>query len=497
MGRLLRLSSDLRIYFDQCSDGLPKKNPAGQKAPWSSTTKGMPKKTPPPPPFLVPAVIEALRDSEKYGHLTKLKPGEADVFCARDVCVNGGIIITSDSDLLVHDLGPAGSVIFFDDIEIDKDAEALAALSFRPLTICKSLKIKAADGLSRLAHELSLDHHITLEQAVENTKSEPGEFFVEFTTQYTSAEVVSHTVTEDDINLDPRISEIALQCLVRSAAETSQNIDLVMHLPFLFDSPLRTSAWEASKPTRQLAYGILLSRKDGQDPTPCVSEYRRLQVKSSGMQIDIPQSSAALDQEATSLIDTLTKTRDIVGDKPALWIILSIYQDILSTLDQDKTRPLSLELLLQDARGILYQHSWDFMHFLAQAQATYYSLRMVQQVIQFKRRQKGHLSSTISKLGVHLLGLPNLQHFPAPRDFLSLFQSAREEDGLSVLTKLCSDSSEILGQIERIQNPQPDTTKRKGGRGNRGTKRKSTAHGGDNRDRPASRNPFSVLEADE
>lgn len=504
INRLLGLSSDLRIYFDQCPDGLPPKHkPSGHQESWSSKTRNMPKKRPPYPPFLVPAVLEALRDSTKYGPLTRVKPGEADVFCAQHVSQKGGIILTSDSDLLVHDLGQDGGVIFYTDVEIDLDSKTLTALLYRPSSLCKNLKIDTTNGISRLAHALSLDYHTTLEQAVESTSAVPDESYPRFTDQYTAAEVISHPEIGDDILLDPRTSEISLQCLVGCAAGDSAGSDLAMHLPFLTDSQSRISAWEASRPTRELAYGILLSPRyeQKQDSLPSVHEYRRLQVASSGVLVDIPTTASGLDQQATKLIDTLTRIRAAVGDTPVVWIILSIHQDTVSTLAQGKPRPLSLELLLQDAQGTLQQHSWDFVHFLAQAQATYYSARMVQQIIDFKRQKtnKGNLSPTILQLGVHLRGLPNLKDFPTLKDFLPLLRSVREGEGLSVLAKLCGDdddSEEIARQIANIQNPKLEGSKRKGKtRGDRGTKRKSTtSHGGDDRAKAsASRNPFSVL----
>lgn len=450
---------------------------------------------------MVPAVLEALRHSPQYSPLTKLRPGEADVFCAQHVFKAGGIILTSDSDLLVHELGQDGSVIFFTDVEIEPDSKSLTALSYRPSSICKSLKLDAIDGFSRLAHVLASDHHITLEQAVESTRTEADASYRIFTEQYTAAEVISHPEIGDDILLDPRTSEIFLQCLVGCAAHASRECDLAMHLPFLTDSPLRTSAWEASKPTRELAYGILLYPKYApkQDSLPSISEYRRLQVVSSGTRVDIPPTASALDQQATKLMATLTRIRETAGDTPTVWVVLSIYEDIVSTLSQGKIRPLSLDLLLQDAKGTLQQQSWDYVHLLAQLQATCYSVRMIQQIIEFKRQQKnkGDLSPVILQLGVHLRGLPKLRDFPTLKNFLSLLQSVRDGQGMSVLAELCGgdETEDIARQIARILNPQPEG-KRKGNRGNRGTKRKSTtSQGGEDRAKAVSRNPFSVLGA--
>ena len=81
----------------------------------------------PKPPFLVPAVIEALRNSQDWAPLIQVVPGEADTYCAQDVRQNGGIVLTSDSDLLVQDLGADGRVSFFWDVEYISSAARVRA----------------------------------------------------------------------------------------------------------------------------------------------------------------------------------------------------------------------------------------------------------------------------------------------------------------------------------------------------------------------------------
>lgn len=67
----------------------------------------------------MPATIETIRVS-KFGAVLSLVPGEADEWCARDCRAEGGFALTSDSDLLLYDLGLHGSVVFFSDCEIGK-----------------------------------------------------------------------------------------------------------------------------------------------------------------------------------------------------------------------------------------------------------------------------------------------------------------------------------------------------------------------------------------
>ena len=79
--------------------------------------------------------------------------GKADAFCALVASKRGCLILTGDSDLLIHDLG-LGAVVFLNDVELHKegDIENLSARMFKPQQIARRLEI---DSISRLAYELS------------------------------------------------------------------------------------------------------------------------------------------------------------------------------------------------------------------------------------------------------------------------------------------------------------------------------------------------------
>ncbi|KAK3318400.1 XPG domain containing-domain-containing protein [Apodospora peruviana] len=496
INRLLKLSQNLRVYYEDCPAGIPTESPSTKRAySWGAFSKGTLTKTPPPPPFLVPAIIDALCNSARYASLTTVKPGEADVFCAGHVREHGGTVLTSDSDLLVYDLGSDSSVIFFSDIEINTASDVLTALSFRPSDICKRLSIKSANGLRRLAFEIVLDCHQTLEQAAERTRREAGtqsfpRDYSKFLEQYFTP--VTASITEN-LSLDPRMSELVLQCIYKPTEQAANNSELAMHLPFLLDSPLRTSAWEASKPIRQLVYGLVVSLKERQrGPSPSVSEYRRLQTPTRGTRIDVPHPASVFEQQVAAFLDVLSRIGSSVSDQMIIWTIVAIHQDILLALHQGKTNPLSLELLRQGAVGTLNDHSWDFLHFLAQVQATYYSLRMLRQSVDFTTNRGGSLSDTMAKLGLQISTLPQLADFPSAKTFAGLLDTVKEAGGLSCLAALSSDYKGIVRQIEAIQAPPQDPIQEK----YKAPKRKiNTEHGW--RAGTSPRNPFGVLPVSE
>ncbi|KAF5661837.1 hypothetical protein FHETE_8243 [Fusarium heterosporum] len=118
-----------------------------------------------PPSFHVPAIIDALRSS-RYAKFVHLVPGEADTYCAQHVSESSGTVLTSDSDLLVHDLGK-GSVVFLRDVYLDEQSH-LACASFSPTFICEKLKLASSAEICRFAYERKCSPHSTLPQLLQD-----------------------------------------------------------------------------------------------------------------------------------------------------------------------------------------------------------------------------------------------------------------------------------------------------------------------------------------
>ncbi|KAK4126280.1 hypothetical protein N657DRAFT_679239 [Parathielavia appendiculata] len=498
--RLIKSYRDLIRYHSAFPAGVPKANPRHAidaivelfPSAWSTEKQAKP----PPPAFLVPAVIDALRDSPESGFPVKLVPGEADGFCAQHVRQHGGTVITSDSDLLVHELGEAGGVVFFADIDADIQNQKLIAPQYRPVDLCRRLSLKPERGLQQLAFEVSRDPHLTVQQAVERVKrneavSAFGVEYSDFIEQYLSPEVASELEKDPITKLDPRISELVLRSLrisgvvtpaagINPAAQDRNEHSLEMYLPFLLDCPSRTSAWEASKPVRELAYAALQSIRGSN--IPFVSEMRRLQSVSSGLKVDIPPISE-IDELSATLLALLSRIEADLSRPELIWIVLAIYQDITMAIKRGRGYALSLEVLGQDAKGRLDPCSWDGLHFLAQIQATYYSLRMLRQILDFSAYHIEPPSTTMSELAKSLSRLPPWPDFPSPRNFAESITLVREAGGLSCLKNLCEDYEDIISNIVAIQKPESNKTSKK---------RKAVAPA-EEKVKPRSSNPFDLL----
>jgi hypothetical protein len=123
--------------------------------------------------FLVPAVLESLVASTQYRDITEVVPGEADLYCAKYLKQNGGIIFTGDSDLLVHDLGADGAVSLFRDVEFPSidNFDTLCTKLFQQSTIVDRLALPKSHGLHALAFEMTMDNHCTFPKLLAQAKS--------------------------------------------------------------------------------------------------------------------------------------------------------------------------------------------------------------------------------------------------------------------------------------------------------------------------------------
>lgn len=476
--RLLDLSKGLRSYFALHPSGVPNGGSAAkEQVPIllsGPSAVGVSSKKLPTPSFLVPAVLEALCAVETYALLIKLVPGEADIFCARHVSSSGGMVITSDSDLLVHNLGPSGSVSFFGSVEFKTHSgvEVATAAEYSNFLICQRLSCPPDKGLSSLAFQVNIDPQVTLQRAIlrakeqANSEANVSEYAV-FIAQYLAPEIMDH-VSLHPISgylLDPRVSELVLALLLprRSPSpgvpenSTHRNPDAAMYLPFLTDSPARTSAWEISTPLRGLAYAVgrLLTTR----PISAVVEYRRLQSLPGGTRVEIPRASE-LEQQSTGFIDNLVKIDACVAEPELRWIVLALHQDIVWSQAHGKASVLSLDMLQANASGTLDIGSWDFVHLHAQVQGIYYSLRMLEQVCDFVAHDHP-LPDSVCKVRREIGHLSILHDFPSISEFAVLFKRVRAGVDLAAFVATLGMSEDVAVRVRSILSPPPKNGKRK------------------------------------
>lgn len=471
----------------------------------------------PPLPFLVPAIIEALADSS-YADVVEVVPGEADPFCARFAKEHGSIVLTGDSDLLVHDVGDKGSVAFFKDFLQDDETSEVSSLIYQQAVIAERLGLPSPNGLQYLAFEMHMEGHGSFKQLVAQAKLKRSSLdhptaFAEFIREYES--IKSNPKTDDSgmtetlqilRKLDPRISEYVLQFtslarITRYSPFEQTPKDIHVFLPFIVDCPVRTNSWEISTPSRQLAYGLINLIVPDPDQRSSVFEHRRLesrrdqsQSKSKGLEVLLPAISN-IPSECTSFLNTIGAIAEKLPShsSPDYWLAVAVFQEL--EWAHLHAKPSLTEIVIQEVKGDKKNEnqylSWNMVHFLGHIQASLYSMRTLGQITRLvivyaNRDVPAEILALHQKLG----SLPKLSAMPSYGDFLSLIDKIHELAMVKSCKELLLQDSIKEAQVAASAGAEAKTEGKK-------SKRKRTKSGTKEKtERKKSSNPFALLEGD-
>jgi hypothetical protein len=450
LDRVQKSTIQLIRLFSKCPYGLPIQieSPKALDRTALFDVSGQPaqqKHFPLQPPFLVPSIIDALKASDKYRDLVQLVPGEADEYCARHAFkATPACILTSDSDLLVHDLPEGTGVVFLRDI-YTADDNALSCALFTQSEISAQFEVSC----TRLAYERERLPQATLNQlrriCLEETPDDI--LFRRFCQQYVQTEEGSRKMPLSSQYLDPRLSEVVYQLSDRSGPQPD------MFLPMLTDSPLRTSAWEPSLDLRAMGYSLAAQACKSRHKT--LREHRKIQNiternehhkvrnisqhKGTSVELSVHTAKAFMTQ-LTSLLKSCadSKRRE---NEPA-WLLACLAVDIQDQMKIEK-RSWSLVMLQNPEKPSKKSklHSWDITHVTAHFLATLYSFRLVDQILRalpagaLKELQPG-----LQDLKEHISSIvPPLADFPTVASIAELFQDAK------LVATLRNRLDEILG----------------------------------------------------
>ena len=360
-----------------------------------------------PASFINAAVLECLLQSA-YATVTKVVPGEADHYCARRAAQEGGIILTSDSDLLVHDLGRNGSVVFIDQLELKASKStsgctvnciSIQVNVFEPYHIVHELGIPDMIGL---AYFMSKDPSMEVKQVVrsrvlpraDNFQTMSGKEFSEFVAHY---RVMPNSQYSDfdpqslayfKVNgsiLDPRLSELVLQF-----AKNECQI-LTMFLWPIVEDPSRVSAWAASSDIRTYAYAYLQYWHTSATPeSRILQEYTRRGHRYVHQTVDVHgnfHGNMGITGYAAYLNDLyhVITNRFTLQSKMLIWRLLVLSLVLKWNEDEGRNPPTiqNVENAMTGQAGFFW--SWEDLHLTAQINAALYSLRMVKQALCYTR----------------------------------------------------------------------------------------------------------------
>ncbi len=508
--RLVKQTSQLSQYHaantTPCQASFPPLEPPAASPFYSSSVKSKLKALP-PSPFLVPAVLEALLQSSRYRGITEVVPGEADLYCAKYLSQYGGIVLTGDSDLLVHNLGQDGAVSFFKDIEYSAIRDTVSSQIFQPAAISQRLELPTSHGLHAFAFEILKDSHITFRKLLVDARSlkavtaNSSEFKL-FLKEYEQLQAPLNTKDSTKIlsllrSLDPRISEYVLHYPYLAQIAEKEEIAKVsetvhVFLPFLLDCPVRTNAWEISTVFRQLAYGLINLIVPDTQHRLTVSEHRKQQDMSTGRKLQLPTPSQIPDacNAITSLYSQLQQSLPGISGSQ-VWTAFALHQEIDYSHSQGKAQ-LS-KLVVQQLADLGNKSNmskkkkgftWDIVQFFAQIQGFYYSFRILQQIMSLVICHGPAQSLPEGLLHLHqqLVSLPKLCELPR-LDGISSIIECLGKGAVSVIT------SQVSRDEKSVPTPQESGKRSKTERKRKGDQSAPEASVG----RCKPNNPFEML----
>lgn len=507
------------IYFDGSLPSSKKeerhkriceKSHAAQKyflttIPGINTNSRVPKNLIPDPPFHVPAILEALSLHQRYRHITHVVPGEADPYCAADVRQNGGMLLTSDSDLLLYDLGPTGSVVFLKDVQLDLGAtesdSSISALTWKPHELCRRLSLEATQlSMLQFGFEVKLRPPHTPRGLPKQSmwacfKQDNAQEFAAFVAEYDSSAEQTAFALNSMGHLDPRVSEFVLDWAKgNTPSGISESIkDLTVWLPLLVDRWDQASAWDLSTTIRQLTYSYC-QRGDSANST--VKEYRRtLSLQSAGQAVELLDGSEVLEAIRGLLehVDHFVVNQSTVPRR-LQWMTMCLSVEIGHAAQEGKSsNALYLWRKAATSEGRLDPGSWDTLHLAAQILGTLYSLRMLQQVLNTGQggvsMSRAASSDQLDRLRERLSSLPTIAEFPAMAEMKDIFGQLQQEGQLEILSEAVGVSPIIF--TAKGETLQKSRTKQQKAKGPEKKPRKAMAS-----QSQARANPFAALSAD-
>ncbi|KAJ0416679.1 XPG domain containing-domain-containing protein [Aspergillus carlsbadensis] len=358
-------------------------------------------------PFIVPTVFEDLkcrwsgqnirttlgkalplislnRDGFPWADITIMVPGEADTYCAHTASLTGSSVLTNDSDLILHNLGESGSVIFLDSVELSKwdsinslECEIRAAVLY-PSQVARRLGIT---GLLPLAYELKNQPDSGLVELLRRTQDDhEGETYDNFAAEYTSDPCRFQPQPAKD--LDTRISELYWQYVMRGEYTDRDNPQV--YLPVLQEDHTKRCAWAKGRSYRSIGYSILNLSRPASERYWYTTEFVRRGQRITNDRIPL-QDHNSVWAEMESLCARMESLR--AGFKRAgsslreFWKIFALLESYGLSIELTQRDVQKLDEYLE--LGYMgEQLEWADIHLTAQIQAILYSLRVLKQLLE-------------------------------------------------------------------------------------------------------------------
>ncbi|KAJ5624722.1 hypothetical protein N7510_001031 [Penicillium lagena] len=343
-----------------------------------------------------------------WADITVMAPGEADAMCAFVSKQTGAAILTNDSDLLLHDLGPHGSVVFLDSVHMPGATWEMVESDIQGLRLCPhSLAGRLGmPSVQRFAYELKKNPHLHLPELIRKSKDDLGaqslpNSYHEFLQEYQHDLGLSSSRTGKF--LDPRVSELFWQY---ELPETYCTMDQPhVYLGILNEDHARRCAWEEGRFYRSLGYSLFNLSRPSSNRFTVVCEYVRRGGRIVADQITLA-GAKTVDSDLDLLRKRLSLARSVFGNglSPLSFWALFALSDIYQHTSASSTAPSAASLERFLVRGFMAQRAeWVDHHLLAQIQAVLYSLRILRQLLEMTTRDSSTKSLLADLPPLHIL----------------------------------------------------------------------------------------------
>lgn len=351
-----------------------------------------------------------------WADITVMVPGEANVECARVSKLTGCTVVTDDSDLLLHDLGSSGAVLFLESVQSpsriwDPVDPQIQGFKICPHTLSTRLGIRS---IQRFGFELVKDPHLRFAEATSRSNmvdgTEQSAVYLDFLREYQHDTDSKWACRTKQLSLmDPRVSELYWQYELPNIYCLDDHPHV--YLGVLNEDPGRRCAWEQGRAYRHLGYSALNVSRGNQFTV--IQEFVRRGERIVADQITLSET------DIVSAIQLLRQRLDLARttfnpNAESFWFLFALSE----IYEASNTAPSGQELENFLTSGYMDGSTdWADIHLLAQVQAVLYSLRMLQQLLEIAAPTACELSP--------LLGLPPLHIIMSRQRLIQSFANTR------------------------------------------------------------------------
>lgn len=323
-----------------------------------------------------------------WAALTALVPGEADVECAQVARQTGSAVLTNDSDLVLHELGPDGSVVLLNSMQLldgDQAGSEIRALRLHPQKLCRQLGIDHLQGFAyqlQQGPQLGFLDLLRRSKEASRSKEHSSAAYYTFLQEYQQPVGLPGTAPDHSHGqcLDPRVSELVLQYQLPEVYCCGERPHF--YLGILHEDHSRRCAWEQGRPLRALGYSLLNLSRVATHRFPVVHEFVRRGGRIVAEQVTLAGVKTVA-ADLKSLRRRLDRAQSVFGGASqfSFWVLFSL-SEIYRDNTNITTSPSAVQLERFLEQGFMGEKpEWEDIHLMAQIHAVLYSLRILWQLL--------------------------------------------------------------------------------------------------------------------